>query len=188
MAKAVKQYNTKLLRLPPELEQRLKELALPPDVVHRFREFALPPDVVQRLKGLKIPVESDIPPELVQAVEQALAAEKPAADAPAAKRPTDRIVTKAWAADWQKKNPKRKGETDKGETDKGGTDKGETDKGETDTAYAKRMHSAMQNANVTVLWSEATCRRRLYLDRDAGGNLDTDAPGGERPDPRPRRG
>src|SRR6516165_7698660 len=100
MAKAIRQYNTKPLRLPPELEQRLKGLALPPDVAQWFRDLALSPDTVQRLK-LKIPVEADIPLEPVQAVEQALAAEKP---------DPDRIVTKAWVADWKKENPKLNGE------------------------------------------------------------------------------
>jgi len=143
MAKVTLQYSTAAFRLPPELEQRLKELALPPDVARQFRELlALPRSGL----GLRFPTEWNIPDEFVQAVAQA-AAEQPTtlqAGPPAAV--TERTPTKVWYADWRKRNPKHKGETD--------------------TGYAKRIYDAMQQAPVTTFWSEPTCLRRLYLDRD----------------------
>lgn len=144
MAKAIRQYNTRPFRLPPELEQRLKALALPPDVVQRFRELALSPDARRRLR-LEIPVEWDIPPELVQAAEE-VATPKPPAEPPPQEAPpvVAPIATKDWFAAARKDHPKRKGESG--------------------DAWAKRLHGLMQGAPVTKLWSKGTCRRRLYRD------------------------
>lgn|SRR5262245_8785427 len=185
MAKAIRQYNTNPFRLPSKLEQQLKKLALPPDVAQQFRELALSPDAVRQLKIL-LPIEW--PPELMQAVEEAAvaaAAQPPtqaseeatvtaapsAARGEAAEVPAQnvapviaRIPTKAWYADWRNANPKPRGMTD--------------------TDYAKWLHGDMEKAPVTVFWTEATCRRRLYLDR-VGGNLDIDSPGSDGRDPRP---
>ena len=140
MAKAIRQYNTSRFRLPPEIERRLKELALPPDIAQRFRELALSPDAGQRLR-LEIPVEWDIPPELVQAAEE-VATQKPLAEPPPQEAPP--IATKDWFATARRENPKRKNESV--------------------DAWAKRLHGLMQGAPVTKLWSEGTCRRRLYRD------------------------
>jgi len=144
MAKAIRQYNTSRFRLPPEIERWLKELALPPGIAQRFRELALSPDARQRLR-LEIPVEWDIPPELVQAVEE-VATQKPPAEPPPQEAPpvVAPIATKDWFATARRENPKRKGESA--------------------DAWAKRLHGLMQTASVTKLWSEGTCRRRLYRD------------------------
>jgi hypothetical protein len=49
---------------------------------------------------------------------------------------------KAWLANARKKNPRRQNEDQ--------------------TAYARRLHVLMQEANVTKRWSPGTLRRRLY--------------------------
>jgi hypothetical protein len=141
MAKATLRYNTTAFRLPPELERRLKQLALPPDVARQLRaKLAVSPDLMQRLR-LDLSVGEDISPELVQVVEEATAT---AVASPVVQEAavTERIATKAWFTDAHKNNPKHKGETD--------------------SDWAKRLHGLMKNSPVTVLWSEATCRRRLY--------------------------
>ena len=58
---------------------------------------------------------------------------------PAARKP---IGPKAWLANVRKKNPRRQNEEQ--------------------TAYARRLHVLMQEANLTKPWSLGTLRRRLY--------------------------
>jgi hypothetical protein len=152
MAKVSIRYSTAAaLRLPLELETRLRELALPPNVAQRFRELALSPDAVQRLR-LELPPEWEIPPDVMQAAEEA--AQRSGEAAPPAPETTTQaatecIPTEDWWDDVRKKNPKRKGEKNK--------------------VYAKRLHG-MQPANVTRVWSEGTCLRHLFPDRTRDGS------------------
>jgi hypothetical protein len=138
MAKVTFQYSTDAFRLPPEVEAAAKRLALSPEQIERFRELALPRTDL----GMSFPAEYEIPAEApkAEAAEEAAARKSPA-EAPSS---VGREPTKVWFAKARKDHPKLKGERVHD--------------------WAKRLHGLMQHAPVTAVWSEDTCRRRLYRD------------------------
>jgi hypothetical protein len=138
-----------------------ERLALSPDFVARIRATGLSPEAVERIKAMRPPPEMlerlKLPgaPEMAQWLERNLrqpdegtqaAPEPPAAEK--GPRPTDvspvtaRIPTKQWWNWACAEYPKQPGENN--------------------TQWADRLHGEMKKAPVTVLWAEATCRRRLY--------------------------